>query len=217
MRWFVSLLLLLTGAVSAAAPQTQTFADDLGRTVTVPLHPQRIVSMHDLDITIPLIELGAPPIASHGRTRPDGSHYLRSSAQLTGVDFDNSDIRFIGTADIDLEAVAAARPDLIITEPSRHVSVEQLEKIAPTVSIDHLQGSAPEIYRKLAQLTGTQPRLAILERRYQEQITAESDGQPTAVQRLSDPGEQRQGHGASFVSCAGPGAARRRVPLSAAD
>ncbi|RGA74019.1 iron-siderophore ABC transporter substrate-binding protein, partial [Klebsiella pneumoniae] len=93
-----------------------------------------------------------------------------SSAQLTGVDFDNSDIRFIGTADIDLEAVAAARPDLIITEPSRHVSVEQLEKIAPTVSIDHLQGSAPEIYRKLAQLTGTQPRLAILERRYQEQI-----------------------------------------------
>lgn len=131
MRWFVSLLLLLTGAVSAAAPQTQTFTDDLGRTVTVPLHPQRIVSMHDLDITIPLIELGAPPIASHGRTRPDGSHYLRASAQLTGVDFDNSDIRFIGTADIDLEAVAAAKPDLIITEPSRHVSVEQLEKIAP--------------------------------------------------------------------------------------
>jgi iron complex transport system substrate-binding protein len=66
--------------------------------------------------------------------------------------------------------VAAAKPDLIITEPSRHVSVEQLEKIAPTVSIDHLQGSAPRIYRKLAQLTGTQPRLAILERRYQEQI-----------------------------------------------
>ncbi|MCQ4033891.1 hypothetical protein FK513_28150, partial [Klebsiella pneumoniae] len=73
---------------------------------------------------------GLTTIASHGRTRPDGSHYLRSSAQLTGVDFDNSDIRFIGTADIDLEAVAAARPDLIITEPSRHVSVEQLEKIA---------------------------------------------------------------------------------------
>ena len=37
MRWFVSLLLLLTGAVSAADPQTQTFTDDLGRTVTVPL------------------------------------------------------------------------------------------------------------------------------------------------------------------------------------
>ena len=168
MRWFVSLLVLLAGVASAA--DTQTFTDDLGRTVTVPLHPQRIVSLHDLDITIPLIELGVPPVASHGRTRPDGSHFLRASAQLTGVDFDNSAIRFIGTADIDLEAVAAAKPDLIITEPSRHVSVEQLEKIAPTVSIDHLQGSAPRIYRKLAQLTGTQPRLLILERRYQAQI-----------------------------------------------
>lgn len=168
MRWFISLLMLFAGAVSAG--DSQTFTDDLGRTVSVPLHPQRIVSMHDLDITIPLIELGVPPVASHGRTRPDGSHYLRSSAQLTGVDFDNSEIRFIGTADIDLEAVAAAKPDLIITEPSRHVSVEQLAKIAPTVSIDHLQGSAPRIYRKLAQLTGSQARLAVLERRYQEQI-----------------------------------------------
>jgi ABC-type Fe3+-hydroxamate transport system, periplasmic component len=90
MRWFVSLLVLCAGA--AAAADSQTFTDDLGRTVTVPLHPQRIVSMHDLDITIPLIELGVPPVASHGRTRPDGSHYLRSSAQLTGVDFDNSEI-----------------------------------------------------------------------------------------------------------------------------
>ena len=150
--------------------QTQAFTDDLGRVVQVPLHPQRIVSMHDLDITIPLIELGVPPVASHGRTRPDGSHYLRSSAELTGVDFDNSDIQFIGTADIDLEAVAAAKPDLIITEPNRNVPIEQLAKIAPTVSIDHLLGSAPRIYGKLAQLTGTQTRLAVLDHRYQAQI-----------------------------------------------
>lgn len=146
------------------------FTDDLGRVVNVPLHPQRIVSLHDLDITIPLIELGVPPVASHGRTRPDGSHFLRSGALLTGVDFDHSTIKFIGTADIDIEAIVAAKPDLIITEPSRHTPIEQLEKIAPTVSIDHLDGGAPEIYRKLAQLTGTQARLAILERRYREEI-----------------------------------------------
>ena len=161
-------------AVSSAyaAPATQTFTDDLGRKVVVPLHPQRIVSLHDLDITIPLIELGVAPVASHGRTRPDGSHVLRSSAMLTGVDFDNSKIAFIGTATIDIEAVAAAKPDLIITEPSRNTPVEQLEKIAPTVSIDHLDGGAPRIYSKLAQLTGTQAQLAILERRYQAQIAA---------------------------------------------
>lgn len=171
MRLLLSLLLLVGLSVSAAQP-TQAFTDDLGRVVTVPLHPTRIVSLHDLDITIPLIELGVPPVASHGRTRPDGTHTLRSSAMLTGVDFDNADIKFIGSVDIDIEAVAAAKPDLIITEPSRNTPVEQLEKIAPTVSIDHLDGGAPQIYRKLAQLTGTQARLAILERRYQAQIAA---------------------------------------------
>ncbi|MGL5241558.1 MAG: ABC transporter substrate-binding protein [Kluyvera ascorbata] len=161
-------VLWLISAVAGA--QTQAFTDDLGRVVQVPEHPKRIVSMHDLDITIPLIELGVPPVASHGRTRPDGSHYLRASAELTGVDFENSDIAFIGTADIDLEAVAAAKPDLIITEPNRNVPIEQLAKIAPTVSIDHLLGSAPRIYSKLAQLTGTQARLAVLDHRYQTQI-----------------------------------------------
>jgi iron complex transport system substrate-binding protein len=65
MRWLISLLLLAAGVTSAAEVK-HTFTDDLGRVVTVPLHPQRIVSMHDLDITIPLIELGVPPVASHG-------------------------------------------------------------------------------------------------------------------------------------------------------
>ena len=147
MRVVFSMLLLVGFAVSAAEP-TQVFTDDLGRKVVVPVHPKRIVSLHDLDITIPLIELGVPPVASHGRTRPDGSHFLRSSGMLTGVDFDNSDIKFIGTADIDIEAIAAAKPDLIVTEPTRNTPVDQLAKIAPTVSIDHL------------------------ERRYQEQIEA---------------------------------------------
>ena len=168
MRILLSLLVLFS--LNVAAADTQSFTDDLGRTVTVPAHPQRIVSLHDLDITLPLIELGVPPVASHGRTRADGSHFLRSGALLTGVDFDNSTIRFIGTADIDIEAVAAMKPDLIITEPSRNTPVEQLEKIAPTVSIDHLDGGAPQIYSKLARLTGTEARLAILDRRYQEQI-----------------------------------------------
>ncbi len=170
MRWFVSLLVLCAGA--AAAADSQTFTDDLGRTVSVPLHPQRIVSMHDLDITIPLIELGVPPVASHGRTRPDGSHYLRSSAQLPASISTIARFALLAPPILTLKPWPRRKPDLIITEPSRHVSVEQLAKIAPTVSIDHLQGSAPRIYRKLAQLTGSQARLAVLERRYQEQINS---------------------------------------------
>lgn len=54
MRLLFSLLLLLGCSVQAEVA-TRPFTDDLGRVVNVPLHPQRIVSLHDLDITIPLI------------------------------------------------------------------------------------------------------------------------------------------------------------------
>lgn len=109
-------------------------------------------------------------MASHGRIRADGTRYLRSGALLTGGDFNNSSIAFIGAMDIDIEAIVAAKPDLIITEPSRNVPIERLQQIAPTVSINHLLGGAPRIYAKLAELTGTQDRLAILENRYQQQL-----------------------------------------------
>lgn len=59
MRLFFSLLILLSFFARATEP-VQVFTDDLGRKVTVPAHPKRIVSLHDLDITIPLIELGVP-------------------------------------------------------------------------------------------------------------------------------------------------------------
>ncbi len=164
--------LISLGAIPAvsAADQTRIFIDDLGRQVTVPAHPKRIVSMHDLDITIPLIELGVAPVASHGRQRLDGSRFLRSGEILTGTDFDNSGMAFIGATNADIEAVAAAKPDLIITEPGRNLSVEQLEKIAPTVSINNRSGGAPRIYKQIAQLTGTEDQLAILDRRYRAQI-----------------------------------------------
>lgn len=66
MRVLFSMLLLVGFAVSAAEP-TQVFTDDLNRKVVVPVHPKRIVSLHDLDITIPLIELGVPWPHAAGR------------------------------------------------------------------------------------------------------------------------------------------------------
>lgn len=157
-------------AAAATAADSRLFTDDLGRRVRVPAHPQRIVSLHDLDLTVPLLELGVMPVASHGRMALDGHPFLRSGKLLTGVDFDNSPLRYLGSTTLDIEAIIAARPDLIITEPSRNTPLEQLEKIAPTVSIDHLIGSAPRIYQKLAELTNTQARLAVLESRYQTQL-----------------------------------------------
>lgn len=166
----VVLALAIAGVCAPAHAQTRAFTDDLGRTVQVPVRPQRIVSLHDLDITLPLIELGVMPVASHGRVRPDGTRFLRAGKLLTGVDFDTAPIAFIGANAIDIEAVAAAKPDLIITSPTRDTPVSQLERIAPTVSIAHLKGGPAAIYGKLADLTGTGARLAVLQARYAAQI-----------------------------------------------
>ncbi|TRW99380.1 ABC transporter substrate-binding protein [Paracoccus sp. M683] len=169
---FLIALIFTCLAVPALAQDMRQITDDAGRDVAVPVRPLRIVSMHDLDLTIPLIELGVMPVASHGRMGLNGIAYLRSGAILTGVDFDNSDIAYIGSVNADIEAVIAARPDLILTEPGRATPVEQLEKIAPTVVIDNTLDGAPHIYRRLADLTGTEARLAVLEHRYQAQIAA---------------------------------------------
>jgi iron complex transport system substrate-binding protein len=165
---FTFLLLLLPGVV--AAQDTRSFQDDASRTVVIPNRPLRIASLHDIDVTIPLIELGVIPIASHGRVGIDGKPYLRSSAILTGVDFNNSDMAFLGAVDIDLEALAEQKPDVIITATGRPTPIATLEKIAPTFVIDPTKFGTAHAYRQLAILTGTENRLAILDQRYKAGI-----------------------------------------------
>lgn len=157
-------------SLPAFAQETRSFVDDAGRTVEIPADPQRIASLHDLSITIPLIELGVYPVASHGRTTETGEGFIRSSKVLTGVDFDNSDIEFLGNLPVDIEAVAAIEPDLIITTPWQTASVEQLEAIAPTIVLDDTIRGDFGMYEALAEITGTTDALAILEGRYDSQI-----------------------------------------------
>ncbi|MCV9963248.1 ABC transporter substrate-binding protein [Pararhizobium sp. BT-229] len=166
------LFLVIFLPFAASAQETRTFNDDAGRTVTVPARPTRIASLHDIDITIPLIELGVIPTASHGRVGLDGTPYIRSGALLTGVDFDSSGMIYVGSNDIDLETLAETKPDLIINATGRPTPVEALEKIAPTVVIDAARLGAPHVYARLADLTGTQARLAVLDRRYRSGIAA---------------------------------------------
>ncbi|WP_421951167.1 ABC transporter substrate-binding protein [Pelagibacterium sp.] len=165
---------IVVGAIvltaSAFAQETRSFADDAGRTVEIPVDPQRIASLQDLSITIPLIELGVYPVASHGRTTEAGEGFIRSSKVLTGVDFDNSDIAFVGNLPVDIEAVAASEPDLIITTPWQSAPVEQLEAIAPTIVLDDTVRGDFGMYKALAEITGTTDTLAILEGRYDSQI-----------------------------------------------
>lgn len=166
---------------SAFAQETRSFTDDLGRTVEIPVAPQRIASLQDLALTVPLIELGVMPVASHGRTTPEGEGFIRASKVLTGVDFDNSAIEFLGNLPVDVEAVAAAEPDLIITTPWQTAPVEQLEAIAPTIVLDDEARGDFEIYDILAEITGSEDRLAVLKDRYAGQIEQ--------IKRLIDTGD----------------------------
>lgn len=177
---FGALMAITALALPVAAQETRSFTDDAGRTVEIPVRPQRIVSLHDLSLTVPLIELGVFPVGSHGRTTPDGTPFIRSSKVLTGVDFDNSDIKFVGNLPADVEAVAALEPDLILTTAWQTADVAQLEAIAPTIVLNDDIRPAFEIFDVLAELTGTEDRLAVLKTRYQGQIAQ--------IKRLIDTG-----------------------------
>ena len=165
-----SLLLAASLLSPAVAQDTASFTDDLGRVVEIPTQPLRIVSLHDSNLTVPLLELGVVPVGSHGRTTEAGEPYIRSSGMLTGVDFDNSSIAFVGNLPADIEAIAAMEPDLILTIPWQTAPLDQLEAIAPTVVLDSDTRQGLAMYEALAAITGTQDRLASLEGRYQQQI-----------------------------------------------
>lgn len=163
-------ILTLAGLTATLAQETRSFTDDAGRTVEIPTKPLRIVSLQDLAITVPLLELGVTPVGSHGRTTAEGRPFIRSSDVLTGIDFDNSDIKFVGNLPADVEAVAALEPDLILTTPWQTAPVEQLAAIAPTVVLDDGARGDLGMHDILAELTGTEDKLAVLKARYEGQI-----------------------------------------------
>lgn len=168
-RLILAAFAALLSILPASAQDTRTIIDGADRTVEIPVHAQRIVSLHDLTITIPMIELGVFPVGSHGRTTEDGTPFIRSSAVLTGVDFDNSEIAFVGNNPADIEAISALQPDLILTTEWQGTPVDQLEKIAPTVVINS-EADMFETYELLAEITDTEDKLVYLKARYDDQI-----------------------------------------------
>lgn len=141
MRLLLAAAAVLTGLLTSAALAQDTRSYDAGNgTVEIPVRPQRIVSLHDLSISLPLIEFGATDlvVGSHGRLEEDGIPYIRGAKELYETSFDNTDIQFLGTFDaIDLELIAGLEPDLIIGRfGNDDALLPNLEKIAPTVLLD---------------------------------------------------------------------------------
>ena len=160
-----------------SAQEMRDFTHDTG-TTQIPAHPKRIVALHDVGLTIPLLELGIAPIASSGRVRGDGSIYLRSGMSLLGVDFDNSDIAFV--ADDDMEAIAALSPDLIITPEADEALLRQYNLIAPSISLNRYNRSGTDHFRILADAVGATAQFEKLQSRLEWQIEGLRQAVPNA-------------------------------------
>lgn len=160
---------LVALALPAVAQETRSITVANG-TFDIPLTPQRIVALNDQIVALPLYELGAPLVGSAGRTAEDGSHFLRGGMDTLGIDYANSDVAYVGGFnELDIEAIAALEPDLIIGGTYNDAKViEQLQSIAPTLVVDNATLGIVETLRTLADITGQTGRF---EARYERYLT----------------------------------------------
>lgn len=104
-------------------------------TTCIPEDPQRIVATADIDGALPLLDLGAPVIATRTRETEDGTPYVRGVTDILGPEAAQG-LESAGAGfPVDVEQVAALGPDLIVAHPWDEDVLSQLAAIAPTVVI----------------------------------------------------------------------------------
>jgi iron complex transport system substrate-binding protein len=168
---FGILALTLAFAVPAMAQETRPFTAANG-TFDIPVAPQRIVALNDQIVALPLYELGAPLVGSAGRTDADGNHFLRGGMDTLGIDYANTDIAYVGGFNgLDVEAIAALAPDLIIGGPYTAPAVaEQLQSVAPTLLIDNSALGLIDTLRTLADVSGKAGNFEARYQRYRDNV-----------------------------------------------
>jgi iron complex transport system substrate-binding protein len=160
---FVLLLVLAAGAAGAA--ETRPFRHLMG-VAQVPVAPARVATLQDHTLLLPLLELGFRPVASAGRFTASGEPHFRGTA-----DHDTSGVAFLGMFnEPDLEALVAARPDLIVGTSTHRALYPLLSAIAPTVILPAYQVPVPEHSGRLADLVGRTGRHAALLEEYRRRV-----------------------------------------------
>ncbi|WP_175497605.1 ABC transporter substrate-binding protein [Roseivivax halotolerans] len=106
-------------------------------TSCIPEDPQRIASLRGDQITTPLLDIGAPIALTVMNRMEDGTTYIRGAADIFRQQFiEASGVEYFSDrATIDVEALAAEQPDLIIGRIWNEEIYDQLKAIAPTVII----------------------------------------------------------------------------------
>ena len=149
---------------TAAAESGWEFTDDLGTTIALDEVPTRVAGLND--VLSSLWNYGIEPVASWGQTS------IEDDVAFEGKDL--SGVEIVGTSygQIDLEALAAADPDVIVAsvyptdsegtlDPDAPFygfeSIEQQEQVAQIAPIIGIawRGSAAEVIERTVELAGS--------------------------------------------------------------
>jgi iron complex transport system substrate-binding protein len=157
-------MLALAGLAIAAAPATAlTYADMLGRQVTVPALPRRIVSLVP-SATELIFALGGEDRLAGVTDYCDWPPAARRKPSVGGMLAPS------------LESIVALRADLVIATDSgnRQESFDQLRRLGIPVYLVHARSVAQvmEVATRLGELTGRQAAVPALTARLQQRIQA---------------------------------------------
>lgn len=129
-----------------AAQQTRTVKHAMG-TTKVPADPKRVVVL-DTGVLDAVVSLGVDPVGSIRTTIDEGLlDYLEDDVKGTKI---------VGTiTEPNLEAIAALKPDLILSNVVRHKDLyDELSKIAPTVMAESIGSSWKHNFQLFAEALG---------------------------------------------------------------
>ncbi|RBY76588.1 ABC transporter substrate-binding protein [Blastococcus sp. TF02-09] len=149
------------GGDAAASGEGWSFTDDLGTTVELDAAPERVAAIND--VASSLWNYGVAPVATFGQTS------TADDVAFEGRDL--SDVEILGESygDIDLEQLAAAAPDVVVTtvyptdsegtlDESQPLygfesleQQEQVAQIAPIIAVAWA-GSATDVIERTAEL-----------------------------------------------------------------
>ena len=157
----LSLLLCSCATVPApSAGETRTFTDSTGRTVTIPAVITKIA------ITGPLSQVYILPLAGDMLVGVSNEFSEDAALYLPEYIFEKAEIGQLygGKGEMDLEALLAAAPDIVIDigEPKGSIANDLTalteQTSIPFVHIDATVATVPEAYRMLGKLLGREEK-----------------------------------------------------------
>lgn len=177
MRRLLSSFICILAAMpvlAATSPVSKTVTDGVGRKVTIPTVPKRIVVLHEPALGVPLADLGVYAIGSYGR-KDDGSTALSADFYrlILGHKAPKPLPRGVGpVGNLSLEKIRALKPDLIIGTEHDQKKADQLAKIAP-VYLQHIGARSMkgiQTTEQLAELLELQPAFKRRHTAYRAQV-----------------------------------------------